>query len=212
MRYIATILITAFLIPALHGQSPSTSSSWKLKKSSEGVEVYYRQAENSPINEIKITTAFNGKLKSLLEIMRDVQGYPDWVYKCTDSELVERPSSSEAVYYAVMDFPWPLTDRDFVAGSKIYSTSTGKVVITVKGITDRVPEHKERVRVPVLDYRWEFIPLDNDVIQVKYYLRSDPGGELPPWLVNLVIDQGPTQTVKNLRELLQKNNPSRKGL
>ena len=144
--------------------------------------------------------------------MRDVQGYPDWVYKCTDSELVERPSSSEAVYYAVMDFPWPLTDRDFVAGSKIYSTSTGKVVITVKGITDRVPEHKERVRVPVLDYRWEFIPLDNDVIQVKYYLRSDPGGELPPWLVNLVIDQGPTQTVKNLRELLQKNNPSGKGL
>lgn len=212
MRYTATILITAFLIPVLYAQPSSTSSSWKLRKSSEGVEVYYRQAENSPINEIKITTSFNGKLKSLLEIMRDVQRYPSWVYKCTDAELVERPSSSEAIYYAVMDFPWPLNDRDFVAGSKIYSSANGKVVITVKGITGRVPEHEERVRVPVLDYRWEFIPLNNDIIQVKYYLRSDPGGELPPWLVNLVIDQGPTQTVKNLRELLQKSSLLGKGL
>lgn len=212
MRYPTTVLLLTLSASILFGQSPPASSSWKLKKSSEGVEVYYRQAENSPINEIKITTSFNGQLKSLLDIMRDVQSYPDWVYKCTASELVERPSSSEAIYYAIMDFPWPLTDRDFVAGSKIYSGANGKVVITVKGMTGRIPEHKERVRVPVLDYRWEFIPLDDDIIQVKYYLRSDPGGELPAWLVNLVIDQGPTQTVKNLRGLLQKSNALGKGL
>lgn len=210
MRYIAILLLPAFFVTMLPAQS--TSSSWKLKKSSDGVEVYYRQAENSPINEIKITTSFKGTLKSLLDIMRDVRGYPSWVYKCIESELVERVSPSEAIYYAVMDFPWPMSDRDFVAGSKIYTGANGKVVITVKGVADKVPVHKERVRVPVLDYRWEFIPLDDHNLQVKYYLRSDPGGELPAWLINLVIDQGPTQTVKNLRELLQRSNALGKGL
>ena len=209
MRRTALLILCAFLASALYAQS---SSGWKLKKSSDGVEVYYRQVENSPINEIKITTSFYGTLQSLLDIMRDVNSYPRWVYKCLSSELVDRSSPSEAYYYAVMDFPWPLSDRDFVAGSKIYSGANGKVVITVKGAPDKVPVHKERVRVPVLDYRWEFIPSGNNNIQVKYYLRSDPGGELPAWLINLVIDQGPTQTVKNLRELLQKNNALGKGL
>lgn len=207
MRFFAFLLFSALFSCAVHGQS----GSWKLKKSVDDVEVYFRKADDSPINEIKIRTVLNGTVKTLLEIMRNVPGYQQWVYKCTTAELIARPSPAEAVYYAVMDFPWPLSDRDFVAGSKITNDSGGKVVINVIGIPGRVVESPERVRVPLLDYRWEFTPIDKNTIQLDYYLRSDPGGELPAWLINLVIDQGPTQTVKNLRQLMEKKTDAGKG-
>lgn len=207
MRLLAAILLWTFSCSMLFSQN----TPWKLRKSTDGVEVYFRKSEHSPINEIRIRTTLNGDIKTLLEIMRNVKGYNQWVYKCTSAELLSRPSASEAIYYAVMDFPWPLNDRDFVAGSKIYQTPQGKVVITVKGVPDRVPEKPEHVRVPLLDYRWEFRPADNSVIHLDYYLRSDPGGELPAWLINLVIDQGPTNTVKNLRDLMERKSEIDKG-
>jgi hypothetical protein len=207
MRFLVFLFVSVFFSFTVQGQS----NSWKLKKSADDVEVYFRKADNSPINEIKIQTLLSGTVKTLLEIMRNVPGYPQWVYKCTSAELVARPSPSGAIYYAVMDFPWPLSDRDFVAESKIASDNTGKVIITVNGVPGRVAERPERVRVPVMEYRWEFTPIDKTTIQLNYYLRSDPGGELPAWLINLVIDQGPTQTVKNLRQLLAEKNGQGKG-
>jgi len=207
MCFLVVFFIWAFVSCAVYGQP----GSWKLKKTADDVEVYFRKAENSPINEIKISTLLDGTVKTLLEIMRNVQGYEQWVYKCVSAELIARPSSAEAVYYAVMDFPWPLSDRDFVAASKIIHDTDGRVLITVNGVPGRVPEKPERVRIPLLDYRWEFTPIDKNTIRLNYYLRSDPGGELPAWLINLVIDQGPTQTVKNLRLLMEKKTEAEKG-
>ncbi|MBK6947604.1 MAG: hypothetical protein IPH16_05565 [Haliscomenobacter sp.] len=64
---------------------------------------------------------------------------------------------------------------------------------------------KDRVRIPVMQYQWTLTP-GNGVLTVDYQLRSDPGGSLPAWAINLGLDQGPVQTIKNLRQLAMKNS------
>ncbi len=38
---------------------------------------------------------------------------------------------------------------------------------------------------------------------MEYYIYSDPGGSLPDWLVNMALDVGPRETIKNIRGFVQ---------
>ncbi|MBK8878790.1 MAG: START domain-containing protein [Haliscomenobacter sp.] len=196
-----TLLFIAFSF-ALAAQE----TTWKLKKSSDGIEVYYRSVPESPINELRIKTSIRASMPALLSVMRDFSRYPQWIYQCTEASRVEKVNEREFVYYGVIDFPWPLADRDFVARSRItQNPETGVVHIEVKGIPGYKPLVKDRVRIPVMQYQWTLTP-GNGVLTVDYQLRSDPGGSLPAWAINLGLDQGPVQTIKNLRQLAMKNS------
>ncbi|MBK7475494.1 MAG: START domain-containing protein [Haliscomenobacter sp.] len=196
-----TLLFIAFSF-ALAAQE----TTWKLKKSSDGIEVYYRSVPESPINELRIKTSIRASMPALLSVMRDFSRYPQWIYQCTEASRIEKVNEREFVYYGVIDFPWPLADRDFVARSRItQNPETGVVHIEVKGIPGYKPLVKDRVRIPVMQYQWTLTP-GNGVLTVDYQLRSDPGGSLPAWAINLGLDQGPVQTIKNLRQLAMKNS------
>ncbi|MBK8042790.1 MAG: START domain-containing protein [Haliscomenobacter sp.] len=196
-----TLLFIAFSFALAAQETP-----WKLKKASDGIEVYYRSVPESAINELRIKTSIRASMPALLSVMRDFSRYPQWIYQCTEASRIEKVNEREFIYYGVMDFPWPLADRDFVARSKMTrNPETGAVHIEVKGAPGYKPLVKDRVRIPVMHYHWTLTP-ENGVLLVDYQLKSDPGGSLPAWAINLGLDQGPVQTIKNLRQLAMKTS------
>lgn len=198
---IITLLLTAFSFVLAAQETP-----WRLKKSSDGIEVYHRNVPESPINELRIKTSIRATMPALLSVMRDFTRYPQWIYKCTEATRIEKVSEREYIYFGVMDFPWPLADRDFVARSKMTrNPETGVVHIEVKGVPGYKPPVKDHVRIPLMHYHWTLTP-GNGVLLVDYQLKSDPGGSLPAWVINLGLDQGPVQTIKNLRQLAMKTS------
>jgi hypothetical protein len=203
-----TILIIKVLFIStlwlFHDQVAAQEGEWKLERQTEGLKVYLRDAANSDVKEIKIETTLNASLDAVVSVLKDVPVYSDWVYKCLEARRLEASTNTSSLYYCKLDFPWPMSDRDFIAKSKLRQDPNSRTVyIDVKGLPNYKPAKSEIVRITDLSIHYELVPLSAKSVKMSYRLHSDPGGSIPAWLVNMVVDNGPTNTVKGMREKLK---------
>lgn len=165
-----------------------------------GVEVCYRDAGDSYIKELKIETTVKSSLSAIMCVLYDVESYPDWVYSCSASNVEQQVSETEIYYYGRMAFPWPLWDRDFVAHSNIQQDSSTKIIKTKSEAVLGIRAEEEKViRMEEMLINWKLTPQQNGEVAVEYYLKSNPGGSIPAWAVNLALDRGPLQSIKRLK-------------
>ena len=177
---------------------------WELRKDKNDVKVYVRETPNSPFKELRMSYNVEASLNSIVALLQDVEAIPDWVYKCTESYLVKKVNQEEEYYYNLIDFPWPLSDRDLIVKNILTRDTVNNTMRSESwAANDMVPEKEGVVRITDLHFWWEFTPKENGIVQIDYYLRSDPGGYLPAWIVNMAADQGPLQTIKRFRKTLK---------
>jgi hypothetical protein len=178
---------------------------WKLKRDADGMKVYYRKAEHSSINELKMEVILEGSMSAVVAVLRDVPAYPQWIYKCTQSKRLKPLADHSGLYYCQVEFPWPMSNRDFIAQSKLWQDpKTKHVFIEVESQPAYLAEKKDLIRIQQMSLKYELIPLSGGKVKMLYYLHSDPGGALPAWLVNMFLDNGPLNTIKGLREMLKR--------
>lgn len=198
------ILIISSLVLFSSQLSSQTAGEWELKRQSDGLNVYLRDAAGSEVKEIKIETTLEASLHAVVAVLKDVPVYEDWIYKCLEANRLEPATNTSSLYYCKVDFPWPMSDRDFIAKSRLQQDPASRTVyIDVKGQPDYQEEVEEVVRIRSLDIHYELTPLPGGKTKMSYRLHSDPGGAIPTWLVNLVVDNGPVNTVKGMREMLK---------
>ena len=78
------------------------------------------------------------------------------------------------------------------------------VTITSTGVPNFIPPKNDIVRLKKLQAQWKFIPKVNGTVDINFTLLIDLGGDLPSWLVNLAIADGPFETVLNMRKEIMK--------
>ena len=54
------------------------------------------------------------------------------------------------------------------------------------------------------DINWYVTRASANSIRIVYTFETDPGGNVPSWLVNNFADKGPFESFKKLGELLKK--------
>ncbi len=177
---------------------------WEFKKDKDGIKIYTRQSAASNIKELKFTAVINSDMNSTVALLIDVENYSRWVYKCAESVTLKEISNLESYCYYNVDFPWPMSDRDMIVFSEVKQDPNTKIVTSSsKGEGKYIPEKDGLVRIYDHFNQWIFKPLSNDKIEVTYFLKSDPAGNIPAWAVNLAIDQGPVRSMKRFIEMLK---------
>lgn len=196
-RLIAFFSMLSF---ALAAQSPAQP--WTFKHEKSGIKVFYKD-EDTGIYDLKLVFSVHASMHALATLLTDVESYTKWVYKTNESWRVRTVSDTEMYYYNSSDFPWPMSDRDVVVRSNIsYNPETKTLISASKAVSGQVDLRKDRVRMDVTDTRWHCADKGNGDIEIEYTLKSDPGGVLPDWLVNMALDWGPVETMKNLKKML----------
>lgn len=196
--------ILMFLFFIISGTLQAQENTWELKSQNEDMTVYFRESMTSDLKELKINMKVKGQLSSIMAWLHDIDNFTNWVYKCSGTKPLKVVSKNEMYYYSTMDFPWPLSDRDFIAHSLTVQDPVTRVVTsTTIGLKDYLPEKEEMVRLPFMEIVWILKPINKDEVEIDYLLKSDPGGNLPIWLVNMAVDHGPSQTMMKLKELVQ---------
>lgn len=191
---LVSLLLTCFL-STLQAQD---NEGWILKNEKNDVKVFYRKT--SDIYELKLITSIKSSLSGLVTLLSEVENYPGWGYKVAESRLVSQASDKESVYYSKLDFPWPLDDRDIIMHNHIVQDPISrKIVATSVAVPATLPENNGVVRIKTAKTKWTIVPGQGGWLYVEYYIYSDPGGSLPDWLVNMAIDVGPRETIKNIR-------------
>jgi ribosome-associated toxin RatA of RatAB toxin-antitoxin module len=198
LRALLILFFGSVMLPAASAQD------WELMKQDDGIDVFYRDAADSPIKELKINLTTDASLSTVMAVLYDIENYKDWVYSCEESRLVKRINETEIYYYNEIDFPWPLSNRDMIAHSSIEQDPHTKVVRTQSlSAHNMEPEKDGLVRMTVLQINWTITPVGPKKTEIEYYLKSDPAGNIPAWVINFALDHGPTKTMKAFREQLK---------
>lgn len=177
-----------------------SQSEWELRKEDEGIKVYTRDIEGSKIQEYKAVAIVDGKLSSVIAVMKDIKNYPDFLKNLIETRLIEATDTFQ-LHYLINKTPWPVTNRDGVFSS-VFSQryDTKQVKMTVKLEKDYVLENKQCVRMEEAKGFWLFFPLDTDKVEITYQMLIDPGGSIPVWILNAFIVNAPIDDLKAIRE------------
>ena len=196
-----------WVIVSLIASSPTLlaqDNPWLLKRNLPDMKVYYRDSPNSYIKELKITLDVESDLRTIMAVLNDVPVYPDWAFKCIESRVVKEVNDTEMYYYNEIDFPWPMSNRDLIAHSFVHQDPISKKISTRSESAHHMePEKEGLVRVKLIEIRWEITPTGPNSAHIEYFLKSDPGGTIPAWMINLAIDKGPTTSMRGFRERLK---------
>ncbi len=175
---------------------------WIFKHEKAGIRVFYRDP-GTGVYELRLTTKVPGTLHAIAALLTDVEAYPKWVYKTSEAWRVRTTDQHEMYYYVVSDFPWPMDDRDVVVVSRIHQDEKTKALVSASSAVDgQVDARKNCVRMPVTNTHWICKKSADGQVDIEYTLKSDPGGMLPDWIVNMAIDFGPVETMKSFKKML----------
>ena len=200
----ALLLFLCSFLPAQHCKD------WEQISEKADIKVYTKEVDGHKVKSMKMTCQIDGNsLSSFVAVFQDMSSYPDWVYSSSEPSMLHKLSDQEIYYYVRSEFPWPLSDRDFVVHNKVWQdpeTNTFYSKSTV--LNDYLDEVEGVVRIKEFEGSWKITPLPNGRYDLEYTFYTDPGGNIPGWIVNRFLDVGPFKTIKSLEAEAQKSKYS----
>lgn len=194
--------VTATLLVCLC--APGLTMAWELEKDEDGIRVYTREVSGSDFKEFKAVTRVKATLKALVALATDAGACPTYVETCTEGKLLKKVSDTERYVYTYNDAPWPVADRDAAVHNVITQDPYRKTVhIKMTAAPGKVEEKEDVVRIMELDAEWRFTPIDENTTEVFYRVKTEPGGDLPAWLVNSVIVDQPFETLTKMKMIIK---------
>ncbi len=183
----------------------SQNLNWKQKSSKDSITIYTAEVPGSRINAIRVVTHVPATLSAIIAVMLDIDATAEWVYSTKSVKVLKQVSPSEVYYYSELSFPWPASNRDFVAHISVVQDPVSRITtLEAINVSDMVPLKPGIVRVSQSIAKWTFTPISKTLVRVEYFLQCDPGGSLPAWLINMFATKGPSESFKKLRTQLQK--------
>ena len=78
-----------------------------------------------------------------------------------------------------------------------------KVVYSISTpLSNVIPKKQGMVRIENMYGKWTLTPKKDGDVLIEYYLKLDVGGNVPDWIVNLFIENGPYQSMVHFTESL----------
>ena len=110
------------------------------------------------------------------------------------------------VIYHRFKMPWPVSDRDDYCIQKLSKINANTFQLETKNITGSTYPLTACVRIPHEHSIIQVSAIDANHTHVEYALKTEPGGFLPAWAVNAMMDVGPYNTICNIRKIITHYN------
>lgn len=202
LKKILFLVALCLSVPAFAGLESGT---WEGGREHDGIRVWTRMVQGSPVRAFKASMVVKTTLAGLVNLIQDTDNASRWVYSTDRIQLIRRDADKGTfLLRAQINIPWPLTDRDaIIAGQVVQDEHTLAITINSRGVSlPEFPPDPAYVRMPAMEGIWIFRPLDNGMVEVTMYGHADPGGHIPPGIVNMLIDMTPRKTLEGMRRML----------
>jgi hypothetical protein len=171
----------------------------------DGIRIYLTKFDSTAFKEYRAVMTVNANIDTIVQQLVDVRNLKKWNYKTRHSELLKKISDTSWILYMTHHLGWPVQDRDHVS----------RVVLSRKGNEQRIyitPENrmvekrKGYIRLTNFKGYWYLMKISSNRTLVMQQIYGDPEGDIPAFLVNMVITKGPFDTFKALRERVENLN------
>ncbi|MDG2335026.1 MAG: START domain-containing protein [Myxococcota bacterium] len=198
MKRFCVLVLILFAAPVLAERTVVTEE--------DGVRVEAEGAEGRLLPILIGTTRIAASPEQVASWIRATHTHESWMHNCEEAWVVRR-DKGVVVGYSRIGSPWPVSDRDVVTTTKRSDLEDGRILIEFQSIDDdSVPRPRGSVRMKNLKGSYELTPVEGGTA-VVYTVDSDPGGNLPGWLVRDASKDLPLQTLKKLRSRAESGPP-----
>ena len=200
-------LVPLFNLLLIHGLQ---AQAWDFVKEKDGISIYTRKEINSSLKSFKGEATFHVEIDKVFHVLGDATNFDWWDKDISEIKVLFFEPGKNIKYYLVYDVPWPLSDRDLVVHSKIYTDPiTGERTIDATPLLNVIPEKPGIVRIKNYWQKWRVQPMENGNVHVILEGFVDPGGSVPSWLYNMVITETPLKVIRSLRDRVMKGKTTR---
>ena len=130
----------------------------------------------------------------------DMENFHRWATGTVQAKVVHKPAEHIQACYCEYKAPWPVKNRDGVVVQHALRFSENAIGIRLHALNGVVAEQKGMVRVDYLRGLWHLEDLGSGQAKLTYQVHSDPNGNIPDWVVNSMITDAPTNTLRNLHK------------
>jgi len=185
------------------GQEPGA---WKQVKEYEGIIGYARPNPRCRIDEIKAVGTIDAPIAVVEAVIRDVPNNKDFMFMCKETAFLDLPEMKNTpdkyATYALMDMPFPVSDREAVACvSWTVDMTTGTLYAAGQNLNTSFRQQKGVIRIPLVEVLYTLTPRGPDKTEVTYQAMSDPGGGLPAFLVSILSHDLGVKTIAGIRRM-----------
>jgi hypothetical protein len=174
-----------------------------LRKDKDSIKVYTCDNDNSRFKTIRASVTMNATLAQVASVIMDVEKYDAWQFNTIHSKMLTKASNDDVTFYSEVDAPWPIANRDLIIRIQLQQDRQSKVItLNCNSLPTYLPEKKQLVRVPFSKALWTLTPLSASRVKIDYSIEINPGGAVPPWMVNMVCAQAPYESFRNFKDRL----------
>ena len=180
----------------------------KLSMNKNNIKVWTYQNSQNPVFLYKAETIYDTPLEKAVGLILDVDHAVQRVpYMGSVKVLSRDDKKGEFLLYMVLDFPFPLKDRDLVVQGKMVKDAQGVISIKNKAIDKGYAKNPDYVRLTHYEGDWSFQKLANNKVKVSTYGYANPEGSIPLTFVNMFVQQQPYQMLQKMKlELAQRSS------
>jgi hypothetical protein len=200
-RYVFTLLFHI----AVYNLAFPQSTNWEKVKESNRVTVYTCSVPGSDFNAFKAITEVNAPIDRVEAALRDINTYDEWYDQVSHGEKLSETRTNTGYCYVIVDLPWPAKDRDNIFKYKwIIDNQNGTRTLTSHAVPDYLPRKEDCIRIEQTDSIWRLTLKGPNRVEIYHEVYADPGGQLPAWIVNSFLVDGPVRSLSRLRERVEK--------
>ena len=177
----------------------------KLSINKNNIKVWTYQNSQNPVFLYKAETTYDTPFEKAVGLILDVDHAVKWVpYMGSIKVLSRDDKKGEFLLYMVLDFPFPLKDRDLVVQGKMIKDAQGIITIKNKAVGKAYAKNPDYIRITHYEGDWAFQKLANNKVKVSTYGYANPEGSIPLTFVNMFVQQQPYQMLQKMKTELAK--------
>lgn len=175
---------------------------WKKRLEKDNIVIYTRQLPDTKYLEFRAETEVIGSISRFREIITDFDNYEELLADCKSIDVIETPSPGQFVNHMELSVPFPFSERDIVQLLAIEETEK-QLNIRLDNLPEKIETQENVVRMQRASGSWVVKQISGNKISIYFQYFADPGGNIPPWLVNSFIVKSPFKTLQTIREKME---------
>jgi hypothetical protein len=191
-----------FAVLCWTGHWALAQDNWEVATHRDGVLIETREVPDSAFRAFRAHTRIGAPVESILALLDDAPAFPAWIAGCSEGRLLGQGDFFHRLTYQVNDMPLWVTDRDLVMEVLVEPLADGTFRLNLSNRPDALPD-QGRVRVTQASGHYLLRPLGRTQTELRWEQHTEPGGDLPAWLVNELLVDIPLNTLLQMKVLLE---------
>jgi hypothetical protein len=176
--------------PSISLPNVNSTEGWELKLNKDDIQIYTRDWPDSSFVAVKTVQIIQSSLNNIVASFLDISAFPEWVKDMKEGKLIEDfNEKDQRTIYMHMGLPWPLKDRDLVIQQTLEQNPISyEVRLIEEKRSGLVPEKYGIIRIPSVNSEFVLTPLKEGGVRMIWQGHNEPGGFIPSFLVNWMIE------------------------